>query len=211
MSIPHGPCDSGSWTRVSMIYPSRLIVVSNWKMSDKMRRLECEHSNCESCLQWRCAKYFEYEIDEMKKLGVRPGLKLYTSNFDQMTQSIDVLLGTIFGRISWNFSLNRIGFKAINLYSDWGSRKYYADAIEAYALCSNWLSFNKWLQNWFLKTIRPEAIDPELCLQVGTTSFAVRNQNSFEDLLVLGYYPPVNATPGLKWVEENWNGKMSAI
>ena len=91
--------------RVRMLSVSRgrrLIVVSNWKMSDKMRRLECEHSNCESCLQWRCAKYFEYEIDEMKKLGVRPGFKIQNKNSkswsddsDRLSQTIVLLLRSI--------------------------------------------------------------------------------------------------------------------
>ena len=46
--------------------------VSDSKVSDKMRGLLCEHSNCDSCLRWRCTQYFEYEIDEMKKkLGGR--------------------------------------------------------------------------------------------------------------------------------------------
>lgn len=69
---------------------------------------------------------------------------------------------------------------------------------------------NEYFKRWFLKTIRPEAIDPELCLPSGSNSdvsFLIRNQNEFEDIIVINYTPPQNATPGLNWVQENWNGE----
>ena len=66
---------------------------------------------------------------------------------------------------------------------------------------------NQYFKRWFLKTIRPEAIDPELCLRTGTdVPLRIHNQNEFEDIIVLNYTPPQNATPGLNWVQENWNG-----
>ena len=67
---------------------------------------------------------------------------------------------------------------------------------------------NEYFKRWFLKTIRPEAIDPELCLPSGSNvPFLIRNQNEFENIIVLNYTPPQNATSGLNWVQENWNGK----
>ena len=31
-------------------------------------------------------------------------------------------------------------------------------------ICSNWISINQFLSDWFIKKIRPEAIDINLCL-----------------------------------------------
>ena len=65
------------------------------------------------------------------------------------------------------------------------------------------------MNSWFLKSIRPEAIDLELCLDSGTSSdLEIKKLNDFEDKLILDY-TPVKETPGLKWVQENWNGKMN--
>ena len=91
------------------------------------------------------------------------------------------------------------------MFSNWNEHGH---LIDPYVLCSNWLSMNEYFKQWFLKTIRPEAIDPELCLQTGTSSnFKIQNENEFEDTINLDYTPPHNATPGLNWVQENWNGE----
>ena len=91
------------------------------------------------------------------------------------------------------------------VFSDWDEGGH---LIDPYVLCSNWISMNEYFKQWFLKTIKPEAIDPELCLQSGTSSsFKIQNENEFEDTIKLDYTPPHNATPGLNWVQENWNGK----
>ena len=32
---------------------------------DKIRRLECDESDCDSCLIWRCSKYFSNEREQV--------------------------------------------------------------------------------------------------------------------------------------------------
>ena len=32
---------------------------------DQIRRLECDESDCESCLSWRCSKYFANEREQV--------------------------------------------------------------------------------------------------------------------------------------------------
>ena len=101
------------------------------------------------------------------------------------------------------------GTNLITLLSDWDK---FAHLIDPYVLCSNWLSMKEYFKKWFLKTIRPEAIDPELCLQGGTGhDLQIRNENEYEDTIKLDYTPPQNKTPGLNWVQENWNGKLLII
>ena len=67
-------------------------------------------------------------------------------------------------------------------------------------ICSNWISVNQFLSDWFIKKIRPEAIDMNLCL--------VPFDND-SDVTRLKHQKPSTRNDSKNWIFENWYGKST--
>ena len=65
-------------------------------------------------------------------------------------------------------------------------------------ICSNWISINQFLSDWFIKKIRPEAIDMNLCL--------VPFDND-SDVTRLKHQKPSTRNDSKNWIFENWYGE----
>ena len=78
-------------------------------------------------------------------------------------------------------------------------------------ICSNWISINQFLSDWFIKKIRPEAIDMNLCLasmKGSDTDSDVFQLNGDSEVTVMKHQKPSTRNDDDKnWTFENWYGK----
>ena len=77
-------------------------------------------------------------------------------------------------------------------------------------ICSNWISINQFLFDWFIKKIRPEAIDMNLCLasmEGSDTDRDVFELNGDSEVTVLKHQKPSTRNDSKGWTFENWYGE----
>ena len=81
-------------------------------------------------------------------------------------------------------------------------------------ICSNWISINQFLSDWFIKKIRPEAIDMNLCLASldgSDTDKDVFELKSDPEVTVMKHQKPSSRNDSKSWTFENWYGKFESI
>ena len=81
-------------------------------------------------------------------------------------------------------------------------------------ICSNWISINQFLSDWFIKKIRPEAIDMNLCLASldgSDTDKDVFELKSDPEVTVMKHQKPSSRNDSKSWTFENWYGKLESI
>ena len=81
-------------------------------------------------------------------------------------------------------------------------------------ICSNWISINQFLSDWFIKKIRPEAIDMNLCLASldgSDTDKDVFELKSDPEVTVMKHQKSSSRTDSKSWTFENWYGKFKSI
>ena len=88
------------------------------------------------------------------------------------------------------------------------------DNLEFEIICSNWISINQFLSDWFIKKIRPEAIDMNLCLAAldgSDTDQEIFDLNSDPEVTVIKHQKPSTRNDSKNWIFENWYGKSTGI
>ena len=87
------------------------------------------------------------------------------------------------------------------------------ESLDFEVICSNWISINQFLSDWFIKKIRPEAIDINLCLaslEGSDTDKDVFELNGDSEVTVMKHQKPPTRNDSKSWTFENWHGKSKS-